>query len=506
MSTSPFTFEDLSTAEGQAAIRQRILDQLAADGQPTTSWAPSSAGGVENLRLDMVSGGVAFYIAQRIANMVNGRMLPLATDSAENGYWLTYLGKRFYKLTKRAATFTVQNILLTMAPSGAANSFADGDLWVASAATGNKYRLTLPEGVTVHLEPGDSVSAPFQAENPGSRYNDAADTIKTMVTAKAGISCTNLAPFAFAPTTSSGASPGTVIAEVVISSPTYSVLRARIEVTGDVGSAIWSWSIDGGLTWVVAGTVPNHYDHPQGGRVFFFNNGSPSFLAGSIFTMRVQDNFLQRGADAETDDAFRARCSNRHPGRSLIPLKAHIDLWAHESSPEVNKIASDADPNTPGGILVTIASQTGPATPAAQIAAENYIAQHLWGFRGVPVPTSPTVAGSTSPQESVQVSSAIAFSVKAEATITVPRDQLAAVKAGADTAWNAYLASLPLGGQRLAFVEMERFYTILGDLGAVDVQGLLLNGAAADLTIPISQVAVPLTGWTLLGNLNWVAI
>jgi len=511
MSTSPYTFEDLSTPEGQAEIRQRILDQLTADGQPTASWAPSSAGGVENLRLDMVSGGVAFFIAQRIANMVNGRLLPLATDSAENGYWLTYLGKRFYKLTKRAATFTIQNIQLTAAASASAQNFADGDLWVASAATGNKYRLTLPAGVTIPLVPGGTANAPFQAENAGSRYSDSAGTIRTMVTAKAGITCNNVRPADFTTATIRGTSSGNVIGffEDPDAPPAYNSVRFRIDSDGDIGTAMFSYSIDGGTTWNAGGPIPdglNILPGIPGSEIGFSNGTSPSFVTGSIFTLRVNDNFLQRGADAETDEAFRARCSNRHPARSLIPLKAHIDLWAHEASPEVNKIASDADPNTPGGILVTIASQTGPATPAAQIAAETYILQRLWGFRGVPAPTSPTVAGSSSPEESAQVSSALAFSVKTQATVTVPRDQLAAVKAGADAAWNAYLASLPLGGQRLAFVEMERFYTILGDLGAVDVQGLLLNGVAADLTIPTGQVAVPLAGWTLAGKLSWVSI
>jgi hypothetical protein len=46
-----FTLADLSTPEGQTKIAARLLANLGAAGQPTGSWAPSSVGGVENLRI-----------------------------------------------------------------------------------------------------------------------------------------------------------------------------------------------------------------------------------------------------------------------------------------------------------------------------------------------------------------------------------------------------------------------------------------------------------------------
>lgn len=506
MTTSPYTFEDLATAEAQETIRARLLASLLADGQPTASWAPSSAGGIENLRADMVAGGLAFYMAARIAAFVNGRILPLATDSAANGYFLTYLGKRFYKLVKRAPTFTIQNILL--ANVGSTQEFHDGDLWVASPATGNKYRLTLPPDATISVPQNGFASAPFYAENAGARYSDGSGTVSTMVTAKAGITCLNRRDTDYAPTRSTGDSSG-IIGGFSSTTPAYSVLRFRINTSGNVGGGSFSWSIDGGLTWTPGGPIPSLFIVPggAGGNITFTNGGaSPSFIAGSIFTLAVNDNFIQRGADAESDADFRERCANRHPGRSLIPLKAHIELWAHEASAEVNKISSDADPNTPGGILVTIASSTGPATPGAQAAVEDFISTHLMGFKGVPAPVSPAVLGSRSPEETVLVSSAIQLQVQASATVYMPRAQLAAAQAAADQLWNDYLASLPLGGRANALVELERFYTILGDLGADDVQDLTLNDVAADLTIPVGRVAVPKAGWTLLANLSWVAV
>jgi hypothetical protein len=507
MTTSPYTFEDLATAEAQETIRAPLMASLLADGQPTASWAPSSVGGIENLRADMVAGGLAFYMAARIAAYVNGRVLPLSTDSPENGFFLTYLGLRFYKLVKRGATSTIQNIRLTVATTAGAQSFSDGDLWVASPATGNKYRLTLPPGEKLEIAPGESLDAPFQAENPGSSYSDAAGTITRMVTAKAGVTCINVPRFEFAPTRSTGSSSGTISGTLFGVTPPYSAVRVRIDLDGNIGAGAFSWSTNGGLTWTPGGPIPGSFFLPVAGRLFFRNgNATPSFLAGSIFTLRVDECFIQRGADAETDQAFRARCSNRHPARSLVPLKAHIELWAHAASPEVDKVASQADPNTPGGILVTIASAVGPATPAAQIAVEDYIIPRLRGFKGVPAPSGPIVTGSSSPEETIQASSAVRFQVQAAATISVARDQLAAAQAGADAKWNTYLGSLPLGGQPNASVEMERFYELMGELGAVDIQGLTLNAVAADLDIPVGQVAVPADGWTLLANVVWVTV
>jgi hypothetical protein len=509
MTTSPYTLEDLQTPEGSSVIRARLMAALLADGQPTASWAPSSAGGVENLRADMVAGGLAFYMAERIAALVNGRLLPFATDSATNGYFLTYLGKRFYKLTKRGATSTIQNIALTTVASGASKTFKNGDLIVSSPATGNRYLLYLPDGSTVQTQPGATVNAPFRAENPGSTYIDPDGTVTRMVTATPGVTCTNARATDFTPVRVIGTSSGGVIGFFAdpATPPGYNSVRIRIDSSGDIGTATFSYSTDGGASWTAGGPIPGGLNVIFPGSVLGFTNGStPSFVAGDILTLRVNDSFLQRGADAETDEAFRARCSNRYPARSLIPLRAHIELWAQAASAEVAKITSDADRNIPGGILVTIASATGPATAQAQQDVEDFINARLNGFKGVPAPTTPTVPGSTSPEEICQASSALKEEIAVAGTVIVPAAALAAAQAGIDQAWDVYLGSLPLGGDPLAIVELERFYTIAGELGAEDVQGLTFNAVAADFVITTGRVAVPKAGKTLRASLTWVAV
>lgn len=505
MTTSPFTFADLSTPEGRDVIRARLIANLTADGQPTGSWAPSAVGGVENLRADMLAGGLADLIATRIGRLVAGHVLPLATDDPALGYFLSYYGLRYYGLEKRLASKTIQNIRLTAASSAGANTFSDGDVVVKSPSTGNVYRLTLDPGISVELRPGDSVDVPCYAENAGSRYLDPAGTVTQMVTAKAGVTCSNLPPSQFTPTRSTGGSSGTITGGYS-AVPTTPSVRIRIDISGDVGSGMFSWSTNGGLTWTPGGPIPNSYSIGGGGDLTFTNGGtSPSFVQGSIFTLRVADAILRRGTDDDTDDLFRRMCSNRHPAISLVPTRAHVELWAWRASSEVVRIMSRGDPNRSGGILVTIASQTGPASPAAQEAVEDYILLRLAGFKGVPAPASPAVPKSGSPEESVMVSSATRYQVKATGVVYVPVDQLDAARAGADQKWDEYLATVPLGGQPDATVQREDLFTLLGLLGAQDVQGLQLNATSADLVVPPYQVAVPADNWTLRDGLSWVA-
>lgn len=517
-----FSLANLKTAETQEVIAARLLANLTADGQPTASWAAATAGGGENLRLTMVAGGLALWSAQRIANLVNGGLLPLATDTPENGYWLTYLGKKFYGLDKRRATSTIQNLALYN-PAGAApvtESFQVGDVIAKSQATGNLYRSISTGQFTkantwqnfpLIIDPAvdNPLMLQIQAESPGSAFDDPAGKITTMVTAFAGIRCFNIRPTDFTPVRHSGFSSGSMVGSWVSPGiqPAPSVIRVRIDASGNVGSAQASISLDGGSTWNGIGPVPTTY--VVAGAKLTFQNGSaaPSFVAGDIMTIIVQDSILQRGSDDETDDQFKTRCSNRWPALSLIPVKGTIDLWAHAASQEVAKVSSDADPNTPGGILVTIASSSGPASPAAVVAVEDYILQRLLGYKGVPAPSAPAVPGSRSPQESALVKSAIGLPVVAGAIISVPKEILATVQQQAQVNWDAYLASLPLGGDPGAVVEIAEFEDILADLGAIDVQLPSFNGQTVgdDLVIPPGNVAVP-SSQNLITVCDWVPV
>ncbi|HVZ88105.1 MAG TPA: baseplate J/gp47 family protein [Polyangia bacterium] len=522
------TLADLMTPESIATIRARLVAGLTADGFPVANWAPSANGGVENLRLDFVSAGIGAFLPPRIAAFVNGRILPLASDDPVTGNYLTALGAKFYGLTKRAATYTVQNIGLYVAPASASVSytFNPGDLWVRSTSSGRRYRSITGgalNGTNVwpnipKIVPGQDfpLMLQFQAENPGSDYNlDGPGTISTMVTARAGVRCLNVSPSDFVPSPANcnGISTGTVVATLSGARPPVPSIRVQIVASGYVGSATFRFSTDGGDTWIFGGVAAPSVVVTDGSGLsaaLAFANGTvttlPSFVAGDIFTAVLGDPILQRGTDAETDTAFRRRCANRWPSLSDVPVAAKVDLWAHDASDEVDKVSVDADPNTSGGILVTIASSTGPASPAAQIAVGDYISARLWGYRGVPAPV-PTVANPnpTSPAETVIVRSATAFDVLAGGIVRVPKAQIAQAQVTANNAWAVYLADLPLGGQQGAVAELAKLAQILADAGAIDMPGLYstltLNGTAADLVIPTGAVAVQSS--TLLLSITW---
>lgn len=502
---------DLLTPEGVATIRARLVAGLTADGFPTPSWAPSAAGGVENMRIDMAAGGLGIYMSPRIAAIVNGRLLPLAKDD-DSGPWLTALGKKFYGLDKRPATKTIHNIGLYAVGSGGTYTFNPGDLWVRFDGTGNRYvNITGGSFSPTNVGPpspgfpGNPLQLQFQAENPGSSYSDPEGSPVTLVTARAGVRCVSMAPSDYTAATVSGPSSGTVVATRTAGASPASI-RVAIQASGDVGTALFTVSVDGGRTWSVANTVAPVF--PLAGAQLAFANSdvSPAFLAGDVYTMLLGDAVLQRGNDAESDDLFRRRCANRWPALSPVPVSATIELWAQEASAEVQRVAVDADPKTPGGIVVTIASATGPASPAAQIAVADYISARLNGYKGVPAPTT---NGFGSPAETALVVSAQTAFIIGKGVVRVPKAQLVDAQVAANVAWNAYLASLPVGGQPGAVVELAKFEQILADAGAVDVPGAIsqmtLNGTSGNLTIPSGYVAVPV-GQPLAKLVTWVPV
>lgn len=492
---------DLMTPETPAAIRARMAAALAADAFPVSSWAPSNVGGVENLRLDM-SSGIGILLPPRIRDIVTGLILPLS-----EGDFLKRLGKKFYGLDQRGATSTIENMALFLKPGASVNyTFAPAQLWVRSDATGNRYQLIGSGKFSpANASLATALMLQFQAENPGSSYSDAQGTILTMVTAKAGVQCINVAPSDYMPSPASvnGSSTGTLVVTIVPPAVFVpSSVRVRITASGNVGTAAFEASIDGGVTWGIFGPVATSLRIGSALLTFANSAVSPSFVVGDIFTAFSGSPIIQQGADAETETAFRRRCSNRWPALSPIPVAATIDLWSHLASDEVDRVSSQANPNTPGGILVTIASSVGPASPQAQIAVEDYIGPRLLGYQGVPSPGGVLL----SPAETVIVASATAFNVLAAGPVRVPKAILATAQVAADVAWIAYLADLPLGGQSGSVVELAKLGEILADAGAIDVPSVLanltVNGVSGDAVIPAGSVAVP-TG-SLLTSIAWI--
>ncbi len=484
------TIAELQTAQTRDVIQARILAALVTKGYPTSQWKAAAAGGVEMATVEMVAGGLASIVAPKIADIALQRFL----DTGDGDGLQLYALKR-YKLLKRQATATIQNIKLTTVASAPPYSFGPGELGVRSKS-GHFYRsieaVSIPPGSGIG--PILPVDVLVQAITPGSAYADPAGTILDMETAPAGLTCINQRRDDFAPTHTTGGSSGTVTGAFLLPGvpPTFDSIRVRIDAFGEIGTARYSVSTDGGASWTPMGTVPSLVTIEGQAKLTFTNGTAPSFIQGTIFTLLVGDAIVQRGTDIESDTSLANRCRWRWASLSDIPTPPLVKLWAMQASPEVVRIRVDADPNTAGGFLVTIASATGPASPAAALAVQDYITPLLLGYRGL---GATAVAGS--PVERALCSSAKPVSIVAGGLVEVPSANVAAVQRAADLAWGEYVENVPIGGT----VRLAELIQAVRDAGAIDFSSYVLNGIAANVELTSGQVAI--VGGSLTTSLNW---
>lgn len=500
----------LTTAETQAAIETRLLAALAGRGLPIDAWTPPEQGGVERTAVRMVAGTISKLASGKLAQAAKGRVLDLAADDL-----LAYLAAHYYQLDRQPATSTIQSVWITLVPTAPPIDFDAGEVWVASSSTGHRYQSLEP----IKLGPRDSQPFRFIAEVPGQDYNDTTGTIDVMVVAPAGVTCTNAPAMDYLPAHISGFSSGHISARsndedhngdpLHVAGSVYDTIMVRIAGDGDVGTALFSYSVDGGDTWLPefgATPMPPTFEilgppgaDLSGAKITFMNGTTPSFIHGDIFTLILATSIEQRGGDAWSDATLRTLCRDRWATLSSVPTAGAIELWAHLASPEVRKVLSDADPATPGGIVVTIASSAGPASGQAQFDVSDYISARLRGFKGVPAPGTGVGA---SPAEGVLVRSAIARPITAAGMVFVPRAKLRDAQTASQLAWLRYLASVDLGG----VVVLAEFEDILLDSGARNVSGALLNAINQNLQLAPREVAVAAPGSTLITSMQWVPV
>lgn len=146
-------------------------------GFPVTSWQP---GGVARTFLRAFARPYSDSTSL-VAKIAAGGLLDLAS-----GAWLTLLARSERSILRREATFTVGKVQLTAIAGAGPYTVAPGDLWFTTAS-GKRFVST--SGGT--LNPGGTLLLDVRAESPGDSYAVGTDTITTMVTPLAGVSCTN---------------------------------------------------------------------------------------------------------------------------------------------------------------------------------------------------------------------------------------------------------------------------------------------------------------------------
>lgn len=473
------TLGELLTPLTKEQVRDRILNGLLAAGFPTSDWAPVEQGGIERGLIDMVARTLIDKAGgQKLAEGIASGFLDFAT-----GEWLAFWALHFYRLERNPATFTVQAVTVTCAPTAGPYTVAAGELVVVGEA--NRYvsleGATIPSGGTLVLR--------FQAEASGSAFDDAPDTIRTLSTSLAGVSVINsriLTPNPAAIVVGGG-SRGRVVPFATLPGQTPLQDRFRVEIVASGnGSASplaqFRYSTDDGATWNGPYTASRGFVIPGGCSVDFQDSPvtNPSFIVGDVFFW-ASTSILQQGSDAESDARLAARCRARWLALSDVPSAGTVELWAKLASPEVARVRTQADPAAASRMTVWVASSSGRAAPATVVAVQQFVTARL------------------DPSEVANVVSVDTRAIVVTGSVQVPRLLLAAVQIEADRLWTDYVASVDIAGT----VVLAELQQALMDAGATDYSGLALVGGTPNVTLGPSEVAVPPDGTTLVTALTW---
>lgn len=169
------------------------------------------------------------------------------------------------------------------------------------------------------------------------------------------------------------------------------------------------------------------------------------------------------GTDAETDAAYRARCSNRWSALGTGATAAAYRLWATTAAPTVTRVNVYEDATVPGQVDIVCASSTGASTGPEVTAVQAYV-DPLAPLCVVP-----------------HASAAVEVTVAVTATLYVAAAYASGATVAATAALQAFLATIPIGGTVLGtavspppgksgVVSASKIEAVLSDLtGVVDL-------------------------------------
>ncbi len=417
------TLEALLVAPAVNALRDRIIARLQGRGLQTTDWLD---GGPERTFIEAYAAELGdVYLSQR--NIARGGFIDLAVAAGLTD-WLDFIGHEFYQLDRLEAVATEG--LMTLACAGTAGPYTitAGQLWAVGAG-GNRYNNTTG-GV---LSSGGTRELAWRAERPGAFYNDGNDTIVALATPLPGVTINNPGP-AFSAVTHTGSGSGTWFPSGTVAAKNWVIL---ITLSGNLGSAKFTLSQDGGATFggehTVPGILPSIINvdgsgltlSPTGGNTFDLNDTYTFSSPGSWIT--------QPGKDAEANADYGARMKARWPSLAAIPTEDKYVLWAFAAAPQsITRATANASPTTTATITITVAGPLGTVSNDVLNAIKAYIQGPRAGLTVV-----------------VQVVSATAVPLDCSGTIYVEAAKRTAAQAAVQLAIQRLVAVVPIGGYDL---------------------------------------------------------
>jgi hypothetical protein len=483
---------DLLVPRDRTTIEAILLSTLQAESFPVTDWY---AGGVARTILKMIATGLLDR-ETLIGYIAAGGYLDLAATLTDpNGTpiedWLELLAQQQYDIERAVATFAQKRITLTCTTGPGPYTRAAGQL-IAVSQAGNYYRNT--DEVTI--PDGGSVVATFQAETPGAGVTDLTGTIDELSSPLPGVSIVDTqAKFSTPVEFINGT--GSIAASCAGTPSPARTIKVAITQTGraDDNSAYFTVTVYSDGTITTSAPAAMGATATTGDTTLTFTDGAGatnSFITGDVWYVSTPgEPTIQNGTDQESPAVLAQRCRDRWPALSAIPTEGKYASWIRTASVEnslgVSRVATAPSETIAGVLDIYVADQTGTATPETITTLQEYI-----DLRTVDI-------------EQAVVMAAAGLGVTVTGTVTVRRGGMATVMAAAKTAWDAYLATVPIGGESPnGVVRIGKLWQVLMDSGAYDAVGLEINSAATDLELDPDQVPTALSDGT--DNLTWVEV
>jgi uncharacterized phage protein gp47/JayE len=188
------TLAELLESDDEDSATEALLTDAAARGLPTTSWADDSF----PLTLMRLFGRAKAGLAGTITDLAKGGLLALSSGS-----WLDLLSPSQYGTTRRASSFAVVRLRLTVAPGQGPHTITANQLWVRRLSDNRRWNSTNAGSVT--LTDAAPVDVDFRAESPGSRWSALVGQVIDLVTPLPGLSAAFVDAGAGSPVVTAGA-------------------------------------------------------------------------------------------------------------------------------------------------------------------------------------------------------------------------------------------------------------------------------------------------------------
>jgi len=499
----PTAFDNLLAPRSRETLEAILLSTLQGEKFPVTDW---QVGTVARTILKMLATGLLDR-ETLIGYIAAGGFLDLAAALTDpNGIplevWLVMLADQQYDRQRAAAAFCRKQITLTCATGAGPYTRGAGELRAVSQS-GNYYTNT--DAVTI--PDGKSVVAVFQCETPGP-IGDDTGTIDSLTTPLPGLAIVDAQTQFSVPIRFWAGTGG--IAASASGMPSPRTLKVTITTSGRIGTATAKVDVYGdALTSIGPFVIPSTV--PQADVTLAFTDGPSgmtSFVRGDTwFISTPGEPTLQNGSDDEPLASLAQRCRDRWPELSVIPTEGKYATWVRQCSVDnalgINRVNVAPSTDVPGVVNVHVADARGTATPYAVTVVQNYIDR-----RSVDL-------------ERANVSPAASVSISVSGYVWVARAQLLAVQAAVKLAWDSYLATVPIGGDKpmgsappvlvggdkpTGIVRCSKLDQILQDAGAYNSESLNINGGGTDVDLALTANQVPAASAKGTDNLTWYEI